>query len=116
GAAAGSLVGGARLAAAQPWLLATVAGLLLHALSHDALPAPSPTLQARAGDMLAGWAGLALATLGVERGAWFDRVPFALRAGSIVPLAGAVVARSFFGRLHAPSHGPGTSPPRPPSP
>jgi ZIP family zinc transporter len=107
GAGAGTLVGGARLAAAQPWLLATVAGLLLHALSHDALPAPSPSLQARAGDVLAGWAGLALATLGVERGAWFDRVPFALRAGSIVALAGAVTARSFFGRLHSHSHGPG---------
>jgi zinc transporter ZupT len=104
GAAAGSLMGGARLAAAQPWLLAVVAGLLLHALSHDALPAPPPSLQARAGDVLAGWAGLALATLGVERGGWFDRVPLALRAASIVALAGAIAARSLVGRVHA--HGP----------
>jgi ZIP family zinc transporter len=101
GAAAGSLIGGARLVAVQPWLLAAVAGLLLHALSHDVLAAPALSMRGRAVDTLAGWAGLALATLGVERGGWIERVPAALRFVGIVVLAGAIAARSFLGRPHA---------------
>jgi hypothetical protein len=100
GAAVGTLIGGARLVAVQPWLLAAVAGLLLHALSHDVLAAPSASLRARAGDTLAGWAGLALATFGVEPGGWVDHVPWGLRTAGIAVLAGAVAARSFFGRVH----------------
>ena len=101
GAAAGSLIGGARLVAVQPWLLAAVAGLLLHALSHDVLAAPALSTRGRAVDTLAGWAGLALATLGVERGGWIERVPAPLRLVGIVALAGAIAARSFLGRPHA---------------
>jgi ZIP family zinc transporter len=97
GAGAGSLIGAARLVAVQPWILATVAGLLLHALAHDAVAPPSASLGARAGDALAGWAGLALALLGVERGGWIDRVPTALRGAGIAVLAGAIAARSFWG-------------------
>lgn len=101
GAVAGSLIGSARLVAVQPWLLAAVAGLLLHALSHDALAAPARSTKARAGDTFAGWAGLALATLGVERGGWIEQVPAGLRAAGIVVLAGAIAARSFVSRPHA---------------
>jgi ZIP family zinc transporter len=97
GAGAGSLIGAARLVAVQPWILAAVAGLLLHALAHEAVAPPSPSLGARAGDTLAGWAGLALALLGVERGGWIDRVPVALRGAGIAVLAGAIAARSLWG-------------------
>jgi ZIP family zinc transporter len=101
GAAAGSVLGGERLVAVQPWLLAAVAGLLLHALSHDALAAPSFSVKARAADMLAGWAGLSLAVLGVERGGWIEHVPVALRVAGTLVLAAAIAARSFLGRPHA---------------
>ncbi len=101
GAAAGSLIGGARLLTVQPWLLAAVAGLLLHALSHDVLAAPSASVQAKAGDTLAGWAGLALAAFGIEPGGWLDRVPWSLRVAGIAGLAAAIAARSFFARAHA---------------
>ena len=102
GAAAGSLIGTARLAAVQPWLLALVAGLLLHALSHDVLPSPSTSLRARARDTLAGWAGLALSIVGVEPGGWIERVPWGLRAAGVAVLAGAIAARSFAGRRWRP--------------
>jgi ZIP family zinc transporter len=96
GAAVGPFVGGARLAAAQPWLLATVAGLLLHALSHDAVAAPPATSGGRAADMIAGWAGLAVAIVGVEHGGWIDRVPLAGRVAGVALIAGAIAARSFL--------------------
>jgi len=98
GAGAGSLLGGARLVAVQPWLLAAVAGLLLHALSHDALAPPAITLRARAGDTVAGWVGLSLALFGVEPGGWLEGTPWGLRTAGIAVLAGAIAARSFLGR------------------
>lgn len=104
GAGAGSLLGAARLVTVQPWLLAAVAGVLLHALAHDALAAPSTSLGARAADTLAGWAGLLLALLGVEQGGWIERIPWALRAAGIAVLAGAIAARSFAGRAHEHGH------------
>lgn len=103
GALAGSLIGGARLVTVQPWLLAAVAGLLLHALSHDAVSAPAVSTKARVIDTLAGWSGLALATLGVERGGWIEQVPAWLRAAGIAALAAGIAARSFAARGH--THG-----------
>jgi hypothetical protein len=108
GAGAGSFIGRARLASAQPWLLALVAGLLLHALSHDVLAPPSPSLRGRIGDTLAGWAGLALAAIGVEHGGWIESIPVPLRIAGTAVLASAIAARSFSGRArraHAPSGG-----------
>jgi ZIP family zinc transporter len=96
GAGAGSLIGASRLVAVEPWILALVAGLLLHALAHDALGPPSTSLAARTGDTLAGWAGLALALLGVEHGGWIDRIPSPLRVAGIAVLGGAIAARSFW--------------------
>jgi ZIP family zinc transporter len=98
GAASGTLIGTARLVSVQPWLLALVAGLLLHALSHDALAPPSVSLKARVGDTLAGWAGLALAAAGIERGGWIESIPVPLRVACTVVLAGAIAARSFIAR------------------
>jgi ZIP family zinc transporter len=101
GACLGSLLGAARLSAVQPWLLAVVAGLLLHALSHDALAAPLLSGSARTLDTLAGWAGLALASFGVEDHGWAEHVPSGLRAVAVLVLAGAIAARSFLGREQA---------------
>ncbi|APR84719.1 Hypothetical protein A7982_10068 [Minicystis rosea] len=89
----------------QPWLLAAVAGLLLHALSHDVLAAPSTSVKARVGDTLAGWAGLALAVVGVEPGGWVESVPMPLRLAGIALLAAAIAARSFMSRARPHAHG-----------
>ena len=95
GAFAGSLVEAARLAQYQPWILAVVAGLLLHALAHDAFGSEAESSRARAVDAGAGLAGLVIAALGVERGGWIARVPIMLRVAGVVVLAAAIVARSF---------------------
>jgi hypothetical protein len=100
GAAAGPFIGAARLVTVQPWLLAAVAGLLLHALSHDVLAAPGASTGARVADMLAGWAGLGIAIAGVEHGGWLDRVSLAGRAAGVALIAGAIAARSFLARAH----------------
>jgi len=100
GALAGNLIGTARLAAFQPWILATVAGLLLHALSHDALAAPGSTTLARSIDTGAGWAGLLVAIIGVEPGGWIGEVPLSVRIAGVVGLAALIAARSFWPRSH----------------
>ena len=101
GAAGSSLIGAARLVSVQPWLLAVVAGLLLHALSHDVLAAPSVSLRGRVGVTLAGWTGLALAAGGIEHGGWIESVPVPLRVAGTALLAGVIAARSFVPRPHA---------------
>lgn len=101
GALGGNLLGTARLTAVQPWILATVAGLLLHALSHDALAPTSPRLGGRVADTFAGWAGLLLAAVGTEEGGWIEHVPLGLRACGVVVLASGIAARSFWPRRPA---------------
>jgi hypothetical protein len=108
GALGGNLLGASRLTVLKPWILATVAGLLLHALSHDALAEPPKSIGGRWADMLAGWAGLLLAAAGIEEGSWIDAVPFALRLAGLVGLGAIIGARSFWPRKHAHAH-PGSS-------
>jgi ZIP family zinc transporter len=98
GALGGNLVGAAELAAVQPWVLAVVAGLLLHALSHDVLAAPPETRRARVGDATAGLVGLGVAVLGVEDTGWLAAVPFALRVAGVLVLGAAIAARSLVPR------------------
>jgi ZIP family zinc transporter len=105
GALVGTFLGGARLTSMQPWLLAAVAGLLLHALSHDALPPRSVSTRARVTDTVAGWAGLSLAVLGVEHGGWIESIPVPLRLAGTLVLAGAIAARSFLSRARPHAHG-----------
>lgn len=95
GAATGSFIGAERLVAAKPWLLAAVAGLLLHALSHDVLAAPSTTTPARVADTVAGWAGLGLAVVGVEHGGWLETIPLGVRVAGVIVLGGVIAGRSF---------------------
>jgi hypothetical protein len=98
GALLGNLIGESQLAAVQPWILASVAGLLLHALSHDAFEPPRARTLARLGNVAAGWAGLLVAVLGVEEESWHALVPGWLRAAGVVALAGAIAAQSFWAR------------------
>jgi ZIP family zinc transporter len=107
GALGGNLVGAQQLAAVQPWVLAVVAGLLLHALSHDVLAAPPETRRGRIGDATAGLVGLGVAVLGVEDTGWLAAVPMALRVAGVVVLAVAIAARSLVprkGAKHAHPH------------
>jgi hypothetical protein len=100
GALGGSLVGAARLTAVQPWILSLVAGLLLHALAHDALEPPGASTPTRIADTVAGWIGLLLAVMGVEQGSWLSEVPRWAQIAGVVVLAGAIAARSFWPRRH----------------
>src|SRR5260221_13983189 len=70
GATAGNLVDSARLAAYGPWILALVAGLLLHALAHDAFAEPPEALRGRVADAFAGLVGLTVALVGLEPARW----------------------------------------------
>lgn len=82
GALGGNLVDSARLSAIEPWLLAAVAGVLLHALAHDAheqegLGAASQegrrNVWSGAVNVAAALAAIALALLGIEAEAWAER-------------------------------------------
>lgn len=95
GALAGTVLGVGKMEAVEPWLIATVAGILLHALSHEALTSAAATLGGRAAEAGAGLLGLALGVAGVELDGWIQRVPQELRALGVVLLAGLIIARSF---------------------
>lgn len=98
GAAAGSVLNAASLAVVEPWALATVAGLLLHALAHDALPAPITTRRGRIGEAGSGLAGLLVATVGIEGNGWIQGVSWPLRAAGLGVAATLVIGRSFVSR------------------
>jgi hypothetical protein len=104
GAFAGNLVGAARLEAVEPWILATIAGLLLHALAHDPDPekAAPRTTGGRVVDAVAGLVGLVVALVGVEEHGWTEAIPVPAQLAGIALVAAAIVARSF--RRPARSH------------
>jgi len=104
GALAGSRLAGSQLSTMQPWLLALMAGLLLHALSHDVLSPPGQSTRAKLFDMLAGWVGLLVATVGIEEADWLMRMPFVLRVGGLVALAAMIAVKSFWLEERAPHH------------
>jgi hypothetical protein len=101
GALLGNLIGEHRLSAIEPWILASVAGLLLHALSHDALPTKAASTPARLVNVAAGWAGLLVAVLGVEEGSWLAQVPGWARTAGVVVLAGVIAALILWVRPRA---------------
>ena len=90
---AGSLVEASRVQAVQPWVLAAAAGLLLHALGHDAFERTSGSPGERARDGLASAAGIAVAVLGLEPDAWSGGSSTWLRAFGVTILIGAVVVK-----------------------
>jgi ZIP family zinc transporter len=101
GAFATRLVDVERLEAVEPWLLSAVAGLLLHALSHEAVASGPATTVSRAGEAMGGLLGLALATIGIDEEEWVQRVPFQLQIAALVVLAGLIFLRSYGPRRAA---------------
>ena len=106
GAFAADVVSAARLRSIEPWLLATVAGILLHALSHDVIGQRAETVGGRIADAVAGLSGLLLAMLSVEDQGWIASVPWAVSAAGVSLLAAAIVAKAFAPRKarHAHDH------------
>lgn len=105
GAALGSLLAAERLQAMQPWILASIAGLLLHALFHDAFPRPTGGTRGRIAHALAGWLGVALALTGVEPGGWVEDLGSVLRIGAVALMALGVLFWSFLGAEASASEG-----------
>lgn len=103
GAGLASYLEGSNMASVAPWALAVVAGLLLHALAHDARPHPMTGLPTRALDAAAGIVGLLLAAMGVEE-EWAAEIPPPVRLGVFIAIATLIVARSFFIRPAEPAH------------
>lgn len=103
GALAGSLVGQDRLSSMEPWVLATVAGILLHALWHDALELPATSRRGRFADAAAGLLGLALTAVHYEDGHWHHPEAFGAVVAGVLALA--IVGRSAFAPAAKHDHG-----------
>jgi ZIP family zinc transporter len=107
GAFASAIVGVADVDAIEPWLIAAVAGILLHALSHDgglrppnprheAIPSGATSISGRTIEASAGILGLVLAAGGVETDGWVRDIPGPLRLAGVALLAALIIARSFM--------------------
>ncbi|KYG11032.1 hypothetical protein BE21_58385 [Sorangium cellulosum] len=101
GAFATRLVDVERLEAVEPWLLSAVAGLLLHALSHEAVASGPATTVSRAGEAVGGLLGLVLATIGIDEEEWVQQIPFQLQIAALVVVAGLILLRSYGPRRAA---------------
>lgn len=101
GAFLGNLVGATRWSVVEPWALATVAGLLLHALAHDAKPHALTSTTAKALDAGAGFAGLIVAAIGIEESEWVQAISPPVRIAAVCLALALVMARSFLARPRA---------------
>ncbi|WP_437875764.1 hypothetical protein [Sorangium sp. So ce513] len=101
GAFATRLVDAERFEAIEPWVLAAVAGLLLHALSHEAVASGPATTLSRAGEAAGGLLGLLLATIGIDEEEWVQEIPVPLQIATLVVLVGLVLLRSYGPRRAA---------------
>lgn len=101
GAFATRLVDAERFEAIEPWVLAAVAGLLLHALSHEAVASGPATTLSRAGEAVGGLLGLLLATIGIDEEEWVQEIPVPLQIATLVVLVGLVLLRSYGPRRAA---------------
>lgn len=105
GGLSGNLLGNERIAQIKPWLLATVAGLLLHAVSHEMRPHEASSLRGRLGASFAGLLGLSLAVAGIDSSdAWVAAVPWPLRVLGLALMGAAIVALCFSTRRAADHH------------
>lgn len=91
------------LAQTKPWLVAAVAGLLLHALFHDHQTKhhDEQDFRRRATDIVAGLLGLSVAVLSLEPDGWVRLVSWPLRLALLAALIAAVIARVFVRTNHA---------------
>jgi ZIP family zinc transporter len=95
GAISLDLLGAARIAVMKPWLVAAVAGLLLHALSHVPKRAETHTPKHKLTDLVAGLLGLAVALVSLEHDGWVSTIGWPARFAGVVVLA-AVVALNVY--------------------
>ncbi len=95
GALSLGLVGATRIATVKPWLLAAVAGLLLHALSHAPKIGEESGARTRVTEIVAGLVGLGLALVSLEHDGWLQHVTWPIRVLGLVVLVGAVVAKGL---------------------
>jgi ZIP family zinc transporter len=94
GGLSGNLLGSERVGQIKPWLLAAVAGLLLHAVSHEMRPHDRPSLRSRIGAAVAGLLGLSLAVIGIDGSdEWVLAVPWPVRIVVLGAMAAAIVVR-----------------------
>jgi len=89
------------IAKGKPWLVAAVAGLLLHALLHGTKRADEGDMRGRITDVVAGLLGLSVAVLSLEQDGWVRFVSWPLRLALLVGLITAVVVRGFVRTNHA---------------
>lgn len=94
GAMSLDLVGEARITSMRPWLVAAVAGLLLHALSH-APKMGEEGARSRVTEIVAGLMGLSLALVSLEHDGWVLYLGWPLRVLGLVVLVAAVVAKGL---------------------
>lgn len=95
GALSLDLVGAERIATIRPWLVAAVAGLLLHALSH-APKTGEESARSRVTEIVAGLVGLSLALVSLEHDGWVLYLGWPLRVLGVVALVAAVVAKGLL--------------------
>lgn len=93
----------ANIAQAKPWLVAAVAGLLLHALFHDheTKRPDEQDLRRRITDIVAGLLGLSIVVLSLEPDGWVRLVSWPLRIAILGAAIAAVIARVFVRTNHA---------------
>ncbi|MDC3954584.1 hypothetical protein [Polyangium jinanense] len=96
GALSLDLVGEARITSIRPWLIAAVAGLLLHALSHTPKKTGEETTRSRVTEVVAGLVGLSLALVSLEHDGWVLYLDWPLKVLGIVVLVAAVVAKGLL--------------------
>lgn len=90
------------LAQTKPWLVAAVAGLLLHALFHDhEIQSPDePDFRRRVTDIVAGLLGLSVAVLSLEPDGWVRLISWPVRLALLAALIAAVIVRVFVRTNH----------------
>ncbi|WP_206079525.1 hypothetical protein [Polyangium spumosum] len=94
GAVSLDLVGEERLAAVRPWLVASVAGLLLHALTHAPKVGDENT-RSRVTEIVAGLVGLSIALVSLEPDGWVLHLGWPVRVLGVVLLVAAVVVKGL---------------------
>lgn len=98
GALSLDLVGAARIAVMKPWLVAAVAGLLLHALSHVPKRAEEATGKHKLVDLVASQLGLAVAIVSLEKDGWVSALGWPSRLLGVVLLAAIVALNVYWPR------------------
>lgn len=101
-------VGSARVATMRPWLIASVAGLLLHALTHASTHthhhAHAHTHQEdgrKLKELLAGLLGIGLAIASLESDGWVRALSWPLRGAGLFVLASAVALKTYWPKKDA---------------